>query len=202
MKAQIFALSLLTAGLIGVPTFAAQAQSGCCGSGMGAMSDGMDVSGHQAQATQPAAVAITLPQPAAAVLDNYTHIQMALANDSFAGVAESSQAITKAVKNDTANTFSATVAQQADVLAKAADLTTAREAFKSLSQSLIEYSAKNPQVAGLYQQVHCSMANADWLQTDSVVNNPYLGKEMAHCGQFVNGSASNVQAHQDHSMQM
>lgn len=199
MKKQTLVLSLLTAGLIAVPTFAAQAQ-GCCGSGMGSMS-GMDMSGHGSQAAPPTAVANQLPQPVAAVFDNYSHIQIALASDSLAGVAENGQAIAKAVKSDTASTLSATVAQQAEAVTSAADLPTARAAFKTLSQSLIEYSAKNPQVAGIYHQVHCSMANADWLQTDSIVNNPYLGKSMARCGEFVKGgSGYEKSGQQDNSM--
>ena len=199
MKNQTFVLSILTAGLIVAPALAAQAQ-GCCGSGMANMSGCSEMSGHDSSPAQPAAVANNLPQPATAVFDNYSRIQTALANDSLAGVAENGQAIAKVVKDDTANTFPATVAQQASALAKAADLPTTREAFKSLSQSLIEYSSKNPQVAGLYRQVHCSMANADWLQTDSAVNNPYLGKAMSRCGEFVHGNASNGQPPQDHSM--
>ena len=198
MKKQTFVLFLLTAGLIAVPTFAAQAQ-GCCGSGMGSMS-GMDMSSHGSQAAPPTTVANQLPQPVAAVFDNYIHIQTVLANDSLAGVAENGQAITKAVKSDTASTFSATVAQQAEAVTSAVDLPTAREAFKTLSQSLIEYSSKNPQVASIYHQVHCSMANADWLQTDSVVSNPYLGKSMARCGEFVKGSGNEKSGQQDNSM--
>lgn len=184
MKKPTLVLSILTAALIAVPAFAAQAQ-GCCGSGMG----GMDMSGHDSPAAPPANVANKLPQPVAAVFDNYARIQTALANDSLQGVAESAHAMTQAVKGDALNTFQATVAEKAGTLAKAADLPTAREAFKSLSQSLIEYSSKNPPVAGLYRQVHCPMANADWLQTDSIVNNPYLGKAMARCGEFVSAGS-------------
>ena len=197
MNKQTFVLSILTAGFIAVPTFASQAQ-GCC-SGMGAMSSGMDMSGHASSAAQPTA-ANKLPQPVATVFDHYSHIQTALASDSLAGVADNAQAIAQAVKSDTANTFQANIAEKAGALSQAADLAAARSSFKSLSQSLIEYSAKNPPVAGIYHHVHCSMADADWLQTDAVVNNPYLGKSMAHCGQFVQSSGTGDNQHQDHSM--
>jgi hypothetical protein len=96
-------------------------------------------------------------------------------------------------------TFSTNVVQQATTIAKAADLAGARETFKLLSQALIEYMSKYPALAGSYKRVHCSMVEADWLQTESVVNNPYLGKSMLHCGQFV-GSSRNGQV--DHSMHM
>ena len=203
MKTQTFVLSLLTAGIVAVPTFAAQAQ-GCC-SGMSSMSScsgmsGMDMSGQPSQAAQPATVANKLPQPVAAVFDNYLHIQTALASDSLEGVAQNAQTISKSIKDDSMTTFSETVPQKADAVAKAADLQAARKEFKTLSQSLIEYLSKYPALAGSFRQVHCSMADADWLQTDSVVNNPYMGKAMAHCGQFVKTSSSASSGQQDSSM--
>ena len=198
MKKQTFVLSILTAGLIAVPTFTARAQ-GCCGSGMGAM-PGMDMSGHDSSPAQPTAVANNLPQSAAAVFNNYARIQTALANDSLESVTASAQAIAKAVNDDAMTPFSKNLVKQAGAVANAADLQAAREAFKPLSKSLIEYVSKNPSLAGTYRQVYCSMANADWLQTDSVVNNPYLGKSMAHCGQFVKSSSNEKSRQQDNSM--
>jgi hypothetical protein len=44
------------------------------------------------------------------------------------------------------------------------------------------------------------MANADWLQMESAVNNPYMGKAMARCGQFVKSSKSQVSGQQGNSM--
>jgi hypothetical protein len=172
MKKEIFVLSILTAGLLALPSFAAHA--GCC-SDMG---------------TMPACPALTGtatdPSPAvAAVLDNYTRIQTALAQDSLKNISNEAQAIAKAVNDDAAKTFSTNIANQAGALAKATDLPAARAAFKTLSLSLIAYVSKNPSLESSYRQVHCPMAAADWLQKGSVVNNPYLGKEMAHCGEFV-----------------
>jgi len=64
-----------------------------------------------------------------------------------------------------------------------------RDAFKALSNSLIEYVSKHPALAGTYRQVHCPMANADWLQKEATVNNPYFGKEMPHCAEFIKNAA-------------
>ncbi len=167
---------------------------------MGAMSGGMDMSGHESQATQPATTANKLPQPAATVFDNYTRIQTALAQDSLQDVANDAQAIAKAVNDDATTTFSTNIAQQAEIVTKATDLNGAREAFKTLSQSLIGYVSKNPALAGTYRQIHCSMANADWLQKESTVNNPYLGKAMSRCGEFVKSSSNEESGQQDNSM--
>jgi hypothetical protein len=195
MKKESFVLSILAAGFITMPSFAAQA--GCCGADPGAMAGCSQMSGHESRAAQTNAVAQKLPQPLASVFDGYIQVQTALAKDSLEGVAESVQAIAKTVKDDPAKTFSVTIAQQADALDKAADLRGAREAFKALSQSLIEYVSQNPSLAGSYRQVHCSMADASWLQTGSTVSNPYMGKAMARCGEFVKGSGGGAQ--QDHS---
>ena len=125
-----------------------------------------------------------LSEPVATVFDNYAHIQTALAQDSVRDVAKEAQAIAKAVTDDAMKAFSTNIAQQAQAVAKAADLRGVREAFKPLSKSLIEYVSKHPALAGSYRQVHCPMANADWLQKESTVNNPYFGKEMPHCGEL------------------
>jgi len=183
MKKEIFVLTILTAGFLAAPLFADQ--TGCC-SGMGAMPGCPAMSGQQSPGTATMDSAGTLPEPVATVFDNYARIQSALADDSLQDVVTAAQAIEKSVGDDSAATFPKNIVQQAGTVAKAASLNDAREAFKSLSQSLIEYRDKNPQVAGIYRQVHCPMANADWLQKESTVSNPYFGKAMSRCGEFVN----------------
>jgi hypothetical protein len=173
MKKKMFVVSILAAGFITTPSFAAQ--TACC----------FAMSGHDADPAQTNAVAEALPQPVATVFDNYARIQTALAQDSFQNVTKEALAMPKAVHDDAMATFPPSVAQQAGAVAKAADLSGAREAFKPLSQSLIACVSKHPALAGSWRQVHCSMANADWLQKEATVNNPYLGKEMLHCGEFV-----------------
>jgi hypothetical protein len=155
---------------------------------------------HGSPAPAPSATQIKLPQQIASVFDSYTRIQTSLAKDSLDGVAESGRTIAKAAKEDAAGTLPTNLAQQSEAVARATDLASARKAFKPLSESLIACCAKNPHVAGYYRQVHCSMADASWLQTDSVVNNPYMGKAMAQCGEFVASGAKGEQS--DNSMHM
>ncbi len=116
------------------------------------------------------------------VLTNYMTIQAALAQDSLKGVPESAGAIVKAVKADQAKPLSADVARQAEDLSKAKDLAAARDAFQSLSDSLIKYLADHQINSHTYDEVYCPMQNASWLQTDPEVKNPYLGKSMLQCG--------------------
>ncbi len=75
------------------------------------------------------------------------------------------------------------LASQADSLAKAKDLDSARAAFKLMSNSLIEF-AKNHNATDTYHIAYCPMAKASWLQTGTTVMNPYFGKAMPHCGQL------------------
>jgi len=125
-----------------------------------------------------------LPGPVKSVYDHYLKIQASLADDSLAGVAENADAITKAVQGD-AKMLPAGVGTQADALAKAKDLKTARATFKALSDTLIKYLADH-KAQGAYVKIYCPMANANWLQADKNVKNPYLGQAMSECGEIQN----------------
>ena len=172
-------LTLLIATAVGVlttPALLAQMNHD-----MGGMNHG-DHSAHQhgASAQQSAA----LPAPVQSVFTNYLKIQTVLAQDSLQGVRESATAIRESVQADSAKTFPADIAQAAEDLAKANDLSVARDVFKRLSGNLVKYLDAHKDQAGHFEKVFCSMANARWLQkAGSTVSNPYLGKSMARCGQ-------------------
>lgn len=133
-----------------------------------------------AQATDSPA----LSAPVKSVYSDYLKIQASLANDSLTGVAENAEAIKKAVQTD-ADSLPTSIATQAETLAKASDLRSARAAFKPLSDSLIQYLADH-KATDNYVQVYCPMARASWLQADRKVNNPYFGQAMATCGEIKN----------------
>ncbi len=118
------------------------------------------------------------------VYDHYLKIQSELAQDSLKGIAENANAIAQAVRADNQKALPAGVASQAGALAKAADVNSAREAFKPLSQSLIKYLAEHKVHSDSFTEVYCSMADASWLQSDTKVHNPYLGKSMPGCGEI------------------
>ena len=124
-----------------------------------------------------------LMEPVKSVYDHYLSIQAGLAKDSLAGVAENAGAIASAVQGDSMKMLPAAVATEAEALAQARDLKTARAAFKPLSDSLINYLADH-KAKGAYVQVYCPMARANWLQADKTVNNPYFGQAMASCGEI------------------
>ena len=128
----------------------------------------------------------SLLEPAKSVLDHYLVIQTELAKDSFKGLDEEANAIAKAVKGDDLKMLPPEVAKQAETLAQAKDLKTAREAFKPLSTSLVKYLADNKAGKGRYHEAYCSMVKASWLQTSKDITNPYMGKAMLTCGVLKN----------------
>jgi len=127
-----------------------------------------------------------LMEPVKSVLDHYLMIQAELAKDSIKGVNEHANAIAKAVKGDDMKMLSTDVAKQAETLAKAKDWKAAREAFKPLSASLIKYLADNKAGKGTYHEAYCPMVKASWLQKETQIRNPYMGKEMLTCGTLKN----------------
>lgn len=127
-----------------------------------------------------------LMQPVKSVYDAYLKIQAELVKDSLKGVSDNAAAIAKAVRGDDMKMLPSEVATQADTLAQAKDLKSAREAFKPLSTSLIKYLSDNKAGKGTYHEVYCPMAKASWLQSGTEIKNPYLGKEMPTCGVLKN----------------
>lgn len=127
-----------------------------------------------------------MAEPVKSVLNEYLTIQSNLASDTVQGMDEHANAIAAAVKGDAAKTLPPDVARQAETLAQAKDLKTAREAFKPLSASLIKYMSDQKAGKGVYHEVYCPMADASWLQTGKDIRNPYYGKEMLDCGELKN----------------
>jgi len=126
-----------------------------------------------------------LMQPVKSVYDHYLKIQTDLADDSLKGVSDEATAIAKAIQGDEMKMLPAVVGTEAEAVAKASDLKSARAAFKPLSDSLIKYLAAH-HAKDAYIEVYCPMAKASWLQADKNVNNPYLGQKMPTCGEIKN----------------
>jgi len=123
-----------------------------------------------------------LSQPVTAVLEQYLKIESALAKDSIDGVAEAATAIGK-LASEHGQELPATLAGQAETLAKAKDLAVARAAFKPLSATLVQHLAQAKAQTGRYHEVYCDMAKANWLQDNKTVANPYYGSGMLRCGE-------------------
>jgi hypothetical protein len=180
-------------GIIAIGTLSWTAQSvlaqGCCEEMMPCAMENtvqtMDSPNRESLAVpQSDAAGAALSAPTKAVLDSYIKVQTALAQDSFAMCQETAGALAKALQNDSEHTFPATVAQQADAVAKAKDLAAARESFKALSDSLIKHLKDHKANGAVYREAYCPMVKASWLQTGKTITNPYMGKAMPDCGEF------------------
>ncbi|MCW5552245.1 MAG: DUF3347 domain-containing protein [Verrucomicrobiae bacterium] len=175
-------LSLLfgTALVFGSTT-AGRAQGCCTPSGAtGHAGHGQTTAGAP---TKTAAPKLAMNGAAKPVFENYLAAQASLAGDSMENVSASASALVQAVRADTAKTFPAEVASQAEALVQAKDLATARKAFQPLSESLIRFVKAGSIPAGTLYEVYCPMAKASWLQADKTVRNPYFGQAMLSCGQ-------------------
>ena len=122
-----------------------------------------------------------LMEPVKSVLGNYLKIESALANESAVGISFNASAIGSAVRADSMKMLPLKVAKQAEILAGTRNLSSAREAFKPLSKSLIQYLADH-NITGPYVEVYCPMVKASWIQKDKKINNPYMGPSMRSCG--------------------
>ena len=181
-------------GLAAAPAALAQ---GCCGGQSGVQAgcsmgsaaangrnDGHACMQPSAEINQPSASPKVFMEPVQSVYDNYITVQGALVQDSLKGVSTAAKAMAKAIQGDSMKMLSPKLAQQAEALANAKDLATARDAFKSLSDSLISYLKEQKVSGGSYFIVYCPMAKASWLQTGKTILNPYMGTSMVHCGQI------------------
>ncbi len=134
----------------------------------------------------------------AEILSAYMKTENALASDDFAAAKSAATALAGIA--DTGD--QSDIGVRATAVARAADLSAAREAFKPLSASVVPLAAGEKD----YAIMTCSMANADWVQAAGDVKNPYLGKAMQTCGEPKkiavapgHGCGGEPDAHQGHS---
>ncbi len=114
-----------------------------------------------------------------AVVTPYIQIHDALAKDSLDGVSTYAMQLSKAAS---AKLFPAELKAEADALAAAKDLDSARAAFKPLSATLIKLVEQNHYTG--CAKAYCPMVKAYWLQSGNTVSNPF-GAEMSTCGEIV-----------------
>jgi Cu(I)/Ag(I) efflux system membrane fusion protein len=197
LKMRLIPVVVVTFGLAATPAMLAQGCGGGPASGspggcnMAGMSGHAASGGHEGHGGAPAAEVpqnvaprAVFMQPVQSVYDGYIQVHAALAQDSLEGVSSTANAMTKDIVGDSMKMLPPKVAQQSEALANAKDLQAARAAFKSLSESLIQYLKNQKVPPGAYHEAYCPMAKASWLQTGATITNPYLGKEMLRCGQF------------------
>jgi hypothetical protein len=138
--------------------------------------------GAQSTETKPSSDARAAT--AAAVFGDYFEIQRALAGDTLENVPAHARAIADRVRQSS-GLFRLELAAQAEALATARDLTTARQIFKAVSGYLIQTYRAGNGPGGAIREAHSPAANVNWLQRGDIVQNPYLGKSGLHLGTLV-----------------
>jgi hypothetical protein len=122
----------------------------------------------------------TSTRPAAAknescceLVDKYLPVSAALAADDLNKAKAAAGDLAQQADSD----GMAGIAEAAHTIADAKDISAARAALKGLTTEL------EPMADGAsYVVMTCPMAQADWIQTDKNVRNPYYGKSMLTCG--------------------
>lgn len=190
---------LSAVGLIGL-TGATNAQSSdtatdipadCCSGGrMMAMLQAAE--GENARDAQPTErVELDAEEQASidALFSAYLSVQKSLVNDSAEGVVQQFEKVDKAAHSlddaEDERLKSAIKKVSKAAHAEPETLDEAREAYKALSEAVIELANLAPpsdKTARTLYQAHCPMAEASWLQVSKELANPYMGQSMPKCG--------------------
>jgi len=119
------------------------------------------------------------------LLTPYLRIQSTLAEDKLDNLAELGAAVVSAAEGKADKPGVDKILQGAGRIA-AQDIATARSAFKTMSEGMIEYVKADADKQKGNMLVHCTMTfsgkGAAWVQQEGKVMNPYEGAMMLHCG--------------------
>ena len=134
--------------------------------------------GCTADATAPAA-------PAAGIVPSYIEMSAELAGDRLDAVAALSGEMQKHAKALEGKPGIAKVTAALPGLARN-DLTWVRDAYKNVSDGMIEYMRAEASTQAGNVIVFCPMAYLDkgalWVQAEGKIANPYFGASMLRCG--------------------
>jgi len=122
-------------------------------------------------------------------LTPYLAIHDALADDSLDGVKTHGAALHTALAATAGDLASGEDLREGVTLLASEELGAARRGFQKISADVIAYLEQHPEARKGLMIVHCTMAfdnaGASWVQRVGVVENPYEGKNMLHCGDKV-----------------
>jgi hypothetical protein len=124
------------------------------------------------------------------IYSSYEKVRRALLKNAVGDVQKSAKDLALVARSEKQEA----IAVQAETLAEANDIASARRVFAALSDGVIAFRAAGccdrPAVA------YCSMEKKSWLQpAGTPIANPYLDGGMRTCGQFVNGGAAHGHHH-------
>ena len=113
------------------------------------------------------------------IMGQYDQIRAALASDDLRTAKKTAAALAETLKPAVADAPASPMQQSAEALANATALDRCRQVFKAMSAEAIRMTNG----AQGYYVINCPMTpEGDWVQTDTKVDNPYMGKIMRDCG--------------------
>lgn len=124
-------------------------------------------------------LAATVVAAPADLFSAYEQTRQALVRQSLTDVQDAAKQLAGAARGERQKE----IARRADALAAASDLPTARRAFGAVSDIAVQY--RNSLVGMRPYVAYCSMERKSWLQPTRKISNPYVGADMASCGQLV-----------------
>lgn len=128
----------------------------------------------------PASFVSAETNPAAAAFDAYLKIGAALSQDQHPEALKHTKDLNIAVSNINNDKAKAELTPIIVDLSKTKDLDAARKSYEQLSLKL---NAIKKDLGIQADEYYCPMVKKTWLQKDSKIMNPYVGKDMASCGE-------------------
>jgi hypothetical protein len=124
------------------------------------------------------------------IYSSYEKVRQALLKNAIPDVQKSATALASVARSEKQEA----IAVQAETLAEATNVASARKVFAALSDDVIKFRAagccERPSVA------YCSMEKKSWLQpAGAPISNPYLNGSMRTCGQIVKDEPAQQQHH-------
>lgn len=115
------------------------------------------------------------------IYSSYETVRQALLRNAVADIQKTATSLASVARSEKQEA----IAVQAQTLAKATDIASARKLFGALSDAVIKFRA-----GGRPALAYCPMAKKSWLQpAGTAISNPYMDGGMRTCGELVKDEA-------------
>ena len=114
------------------------------------------------------------------ILDDYLKIGAALSQDQHSEASKQAKNMKTTLAESNNAKVKAELLPAIESLSSSKDLDAARKSYEELSSKL---NAMKKDLGIQADEYYCPMVKKTWLQKDSKIMNPYVGKDMASCGE-------------------
>jgi Protein of unknown function (DUF3347) len=114
------------------------------------------------------------------LLEDYLKIGAALSQDQLSEAAKHAKNMKTTLSESNNAKAKAELLPAVESLSSSKDLDAARKSYEELSSKL---NAVKKDLGIQADEYYCPMVKKTWLQKDSKIMNPYVGKDMASCGE-------------------